>query len=129
MHFVVYPGFTVRSKRVCLGCVGHGLPRQGADSEGCQAKARAPWLSPGQTSGFLFHGQIVKPKKEFHGQGSKTMLFTMNSATWLCGWVSYFSEPSAEPKRETLGRNEPSWAEPKPTRANLVPRLDRAGPG
>ena len=51
----------------------------------------------------------------FHGQGSKTLFFTMNSAKWLCGWVSYISEPSVEPKRETLGRNEPSWAEPKPT--------------
>ena len=64
---------------------------------------------------IFFHGQIVEPNFCFHGQGPKRMIFTKNSATWLCGWVSYFSEPSAEPKRETLGRNEPSWAEPKPT--------------
>ena len=113
--FVVCPGFVVRSRRVCLGCVGHGLPRQGAESECCQSEARAPWRSPGQRSGFFFHGQIVEPRFCFHGQGSKTMLFTMNSAKWLCGWVSYISEPSVKPKRETQGRNVPSWAETKPT--------------
>ena len=112
--FVVCLGFVVRSRRVCLGCVGHGLPRQGADSEGCQSEARAPWRSPGQRSGFFFTARSLNPDF-FHSQCSKTMLFTMNSAKWLCGWVSYISEPSVEPKRETLGRNEPSWAEPKPT--------------
>ena len=55
----------------------------------------------------------------FDGQGLKTRLIAMSSASWLCGWVSYFSlsKPSVKPKRETLGRNEPSWAEPKPTPA------------
>ena len=113
--FVACPGFVVRSRRVCLGCVGPGLAQQGTDSQGCQAEATAPWLSPNQRSGCFFHGQIVEPKKAFDGHGSKPMFFTMNCATWLCGWVSYISEPSVKPERETLGRNVPSWAETKPT--------------